>query len=393
MLDPYLAEWLGLLGRWFHLTLGIAWIGASFYFVWLNNAVRPPEAEEGAPEGVAGTVWSVHGGAFYCVQKYGGAPKRLPHELHWFKWEAYLTWLSGFFLLTLLYWLQPAATMIPEGSALTGPMAVGLSASVLVGGWLLYDLACRLLGEKPTVLVPLIVIAIAAIDYALFQIFTPRAATLHLGAMLGTWMAANVLFVIIPGQRAMVDAMIAGREVPVHRGKAGALRSLHNNYLTLPVLFVMISGHFPSTWGHPLGYLVLLGIAAAGALMRHAINTAERGAPMPWLWPAAVGLLAAIALFAMPARPKPAGDGLAVISTTQVAVIIANRCLPCHAEQPLIAAYAAPPKGLVLDGPSAITRHRDAIAAQVRSKVMPLGNLTQMTDEEREIVLSWASQK
>jgi uncharacterized membrane protein len=389
MLDPYLVEWLGLVGRWFHLTLGIAWIGASFYFVWLNNAVRPPVPGE-APPGVAGTVWSVHGGAFYCVQKYGGVPEKLPHELHWFKWEAYLTWLSGFYLLVLLYWTAPTATLLPAGSALGPWAAVGLSAAVLLLGWLLYDLACRVLGARPVLLVAVLAVFVAAADYGLHQVMTPRAAYLHVGAMLGTWMAANVFRVIIPGQRAMVDALLAGREPPVERGAAGAQRSLHNNYLTLPVLFVMLSGHFPSTWGHPLGWVVLLGIAAAGALARHAINVAERGQPMPWLWPLAAALLAGFALLARPTPAPQAASGEAV-PFTQVQMVVAARCLPCHAERPILGGYATAPKGVQLDTPESIERHRDAILTQVvRTKVMPLGNLTQMTEEERALIGAWA---
>ncbi|MEZ4242093.1 MAG: urate hydroxylase PuuD, partial [Myxococcota bacterium] len=287
MLDPYLSEWLGLLGRWFHLTLGIAWIGASFYFVWLNNAVRPLAAPEA---GVAGDVWSVHGGAFYRVVKFSGAPEALPPELHWFKWEAYLTWLSGFYLLVLLYWARADTVMLPAGSPLSGPAAVALSAGVLAGGYAVYDVLCRTLATRPRVLAAALVAVVVLVDVGLFRVMAPHAAYLHVGAMLGTWMAANVLFVIIPGQRAMVDALIAGREPPVERGKAGALRSLHNNYFTLPVLFVMLSGHFPSTWGHPQGWLVLLGIAGAGVAVRHALNVAERGQPMPWLWPVAVAV-------------------------------------------------------------------------------------------------------
>lgn len=387
MLDPYLAEWLGLLGRWFHLTLGIAWIGASFYFVWLNNAVSPPKPGE-APPGVSGTVWSVHGGAFYCVQKYAGVPQEMPAELHWFKWEAYLTWISGFYLLVLLYWLSPAATMLPDGTALSGPAAVGLSAAVLAFGWLLYDLSCRTLGKRPKILVPWLAVAIAAVDYGLFQVFSPRAATLHVGAMLGTWMAANVFFVIIPGQKAMVDALVAGQPAPVERGAMGAQRSLHNNYLTLPVLFIMLSGHFPSTWGHSQGWLVLLAIATTGALVRHAINSAERGAPLPWLWPAATALLV---LTAFGARPVQTPAGAPATSMTEVQMVISARCLPCHSSRPLFPAYATAPKGVILDSPAAIERYRDLILAQVRSQVMPLGNITQMTEEERAVVVAWAS--
>jgi uncharacterized membrane protein len=220
------------------------------------------------------------------------------------------------------------------------------------------------------------------VDFGLHQVFSARAAYVHVGAMLGTWMAANVLFVIIPGQRAMVDAMVAGTPPPVERGAAGALRSLHNNYLTLPVLFVMISGHFPSTYGHSWGWLVLLGIAAAGALARHAINLAERGSPAPWLWPLAIGALIAVAFVARPVRVEATGDA---VSFTEAQVIVAKHCLPCHAEQPILGGFAAPPKGLVLDSPASIRANAALIRSNaVDSQIMPLGNLTGMTPEERQ---------
>ena len=387
MLDPYWVDWLALLVRWFHFMMGVAWIGASFYFIWLNNTVRPPKVPQ---EGVAGDLWAVHGGAFYQVTKYAGAPSKLPEVLHWFKWEAYLTWISGFLLLVLHFWLNAGTTMVdPNVAAISPWAAVGIGAGTLVGGWFVYDGLCRTpLKDHSAVLGGLLGGFVALVAFGLSNVLSARAAYLHVGAMIGTWMAANVLFVIIPGQRAMVDAMIAGTPPPIERGKAGALRSLHNNYLTLPVLFVMISGHFPSTWGHPYGWVVLLGIAAAGAAVRHAINVAERGAPAPWLWPAAVVGLLAVALAA---RPAPAVVGGEDVPITQVQVVVAQRCLPCHAEHPVLGGFAAPPKGLVLDRPEAIEAARDKIRVQVvQTKAMPLGNLTGMTDEERALIARWA---
>jgi uncharacterized membrane protein len=388
MIDPYVAEWLGLLGRWFHLTMGIAWIGASFYFVWLNNAVRPPE--DPAP-GVAGNLWAVHGGAFYQVQKYGGVPPKLPTELHWFQWEAYLTWFSGLYLMVLVYWLNPAM-MVSADAPVSHLVAVGIGIATMFVGYGVYDGVCRTLASRPTVLAAVLAGFVAIVAWALFQVLSPRAAYLHVGAMLGTWMAANVGSVIIPGQRAMVDAMIAGRPPPTERGKAGALRSLHNNYLTLPVLFVMVSGHFPSTWGHPYGWLVLLGIAGAGVMVRHAINVAERGAPMPWLWPAAIVGIVAVAVVARPVAAT-AVAGAPAVSMVEVQTVITNRCLPCHAEHPTLGGYAAPPKGVVLDSPSAIRTLRESIRTQVvQTRAMPLGNLTHMTDEERALIDRWTAE-
>ncbi len=386
----FLEEWAGLLVRWFHLTMGIAWIGASFYFVWLNNAVRPPKEGE-APEGVAGHLWAVHGGAFYRVQKYGGAPPKLPSELHWFQWEAYLTWLSGFTLLLLHFWLTAGTTMVdPAVRALAPWQAVGIGAAAVFGGWLVYDGLCRSpLARAPGALIAVLAVFVALVDAALFQLLSARAAYLHVGAMLGTWMAANVWFVIIPGQRAMVDALSAGREPPVERGKAGSLRSLHNNYITLPVLFVMVSGHFPSTYGNAHGWAILLGIAAAGVAVRHALNVAERGTPKPWLWPVAAAVFAATALFARP-RSAPAVEGEVPPTFTEVQLVLTERCLGCHAEQPILAGLSSPPKGLLLDTPDHIRAAKDKIRANVvDSRLMPLGNLTGMTDEERDLVRRW----
>lgn len=396
MIDGHLLEWLGLLGRWFHLTMGIAWIGASFYFVWLNNAVRPPtpaaDDPNAAPPGVAGDLWAVHGGAFYRVQKYGGAPPKLPGHLHWFQWEAYLTWLSGFFLLVLHFWATAATSMVdPAVAALSPLQAVLVGATALVGGWLFYDLSCRsVLAKHPAALAALLAVFVATVDFGLFQLLSARAAYLHVGAMLGTWMAANVWFVIIPGQRAMVDAMVAGRAPPVERGQAGALRSLHNNYFTLPVLFVMVSGHFPSTYGSPHGWAILLAIAAGGLAIRHALNVAERGAPQPALWPVAAVALLGAAFASRPARPEALASGEARPTMTEVQVIVANRCLPCHAEAPLLMNLTAPPKGLVLATPAQIEAAKDKIRAQVvDAAIMPLGNLTGMTDEERATIGRW----
>jgi uncharacterized membrane protein len=340
---------------------------------------------------VAGHLWAVHGGAFYRVQKYGGAPPKLPDELHWFQWEAYLTWLSGFLLLLLHFWWSAGTSMVdPAVRALLPWQAVGVGAATVFGGWLVYDGLCRSpLASRPNLLLGILALFVAGVDLALFQVLSARAAYLHVGAMLGTWMAANVWFVIIPGQRAMVDALTAGREPPVERGKAGSLRSLHNNYITLPVLFVMVSGHFPSTYGNPHGWLILLGIAGAGIAVRHALNVAERGTPMPWLWPMAAGVFAATALFASP-RPAPAVEGVAAPSFTEVQLIVANRCLGCHAEQPILAGLSSPPKGMVLDSPERIRAAKDKIRANVvDSRIMPLGNLTGMTDEEREVIRRW----
>jgi uncharacterized membrane protein len=390
MFDGYVAEWVGLLVRWFHFMMGVAWIGASFYFVWLNNAVRPPREQR---PGVAGEVWSVHGGAFYQVQKFGGAPEQLPEHLHWFKWEAYLTWLSGFTLLVLIWWANPSSYMIDPAVRELAPLAaVGIGAATIFGGWLVYDGLCRSpLKDQPVALAAVLYAFVVAVAFGLSELLAPRAAYIHVGAMLGTWMAANVFFVIIPGQRAMVDAMIAKQPPPLERGKAGALRSLHNNYITLPVLFVMISGHFPSTWGHPRGWAILAALGVIGAAYRHWVNLDERGTPKPWLLPAAgLGLLL-VAILARPAGPAVASTSEGT-SITRVQQIMAARCLRCHATEPLDPAWAAAPKGLVLETPDQIRANAAKIVQRVAvTKDMPLGNLTGMTDEERTEIAAWTA--
>lgn len=390
----WVSDWLGLGLRWFHFMIGVAWIGASFYFVWLNNTVRPPEEGEEAAPGVAGGLWAIHGGAFYQVQKYGGAPARLPKTLHWFKWEAYLTWITGFSLLILHFWTTAASSMVdPAVADISALQAVAIGAGFLLGGWLVYDGLCRSpLKNHSGILAALLFLFVSGSSYSLFHLLSARAATIHLGAMLGTWMAANVFFVIIPGQRAVVDAMIAGQPPPLDRAKAGALRSLHNNYITLPVLFTMISGHFPQTWSHPFGWLLVLGIGLVGAGYRHWVNLDERGIHQPWIPALALAAFVGLAVYARPS-PPPTVEGPAV-SMVEVQQVIAQRCLPCHASQPIQAGWSSPPKGLILEEPRQIVAAGPKIHQQVvAAPIMPLGNLTQMTPEERALIGRWTSQQ
>ena len=392
MLDPYVIDWLGLLVRWFHFMMGVAWIGASFYFVWLNNTVRPVTDDK---PGVAGGLFAIHGGAFYEVTKYAGAPAKLPEVLHWFKWEAYLTWISGFILLILHFWLSAGSTMVDPAVADLSPLAaVGVGAGTLLGGWLFYDTLCKTpLKEKGGLLAGILYAFIVAVAFGLSQLLSARAAYVHVGAMLGTWMAANVFFVIIPGQRSMVDAMVANQPPPLERGKAGGLRSLHNNYFTLPVLFVMISGHFPQTWGHSRGWLILAALGIVGATYRHWINLDERGIHRPWLPYAALAGLIAIAVAARPAPVVVKSDGPRV-RMAEVQQVVAVRCLACHAEEPIHPGYSAPPNGIILQDPRQIAAAGPKIYQQVVvAKAMPLGNLTQITDQERDLFARWAAQE
>lgn len=390
MIDGWLSEWLNLLARWAHLVVGAAWIGASFYFNWLNNHVRAPENGPAEP-GVKGELWAVHGGAFYKVSKFAGAPEKLPRTLHWFKYEAYFTWVTGMLLLVFTYWMNAKGFMIDTAVADVSPLvAVGIGLASVAGGWLGYDLLCRSpLARQPGLLSGLLAVLIAGVAFGLTQVLSARAAYIHVGAMMGTIMAANVFFVIIPGQRAMVDAMIAGREPDVARGAAGALRSLHNNYFTLPVLFIMVSNHYPVTWGHRWNWAILAAIAVCSVAIRHWQNLRGQGHRVPWLLPlGAVGIVAT-ALVTRPTLPAPTADGSAAVPVGRIQQIVAARCLPCHASEPFQAGFPEPPKGVVLETPADLERHAATIGAQVASKAMPLGNLTQMTDEERALIDQW----
>jgi uncharacterized membrane protein len=300
-LAPYGLEWLNLLVRWLHIITGIAWIGASFYFVWLDNTIKPPApGSELAKKGVAGELWAVHGGGFYNPQKYLVAPAELPKELHWFKWEAYSTWLSGFALLFIVYYLNAQAMMVDRSVAdLTSWQAVGIGLGSLVVGWLVYDLLCR------------------------------RAAYLHIGAMIGTIMVANVAHVIIPGQRKMVNAMMAGRKPDPVYGIRAKQRSVHNNYFTLPVLFLMISNHYAMTYRHQHAWAVLAVIMAAGVLIRHFFNLRHKGR-IEWKYPAAgVALLALLAVLIAPKAPTAQQPGVDPAARfTQVKTIVDQPASP-----------------------------------------------------------------
>ena len=396
MID-YLFDWASLLGRWLHLITGIAWIGASFYFVWLDNHLVPPRRADLIDAGVGGELWAVHGGGFYNPQKYKTAPAELPDTLHWFYWEAYSTWLSGFFLLCLLYFGQAEVYLIDLTVAtLSKPAAIGIALAFLGAGWIAYDALCRsALGRRDGVLGAVLFVLLGIAAYALCHLFSGRGAYILFGAMIGTIMVANVFFVIIPGQREMVKAKREGRPLdPIH-GIRGKQRSVHNTYFTLPVLFVMISNHYALTYGAKYNWLVLIAMAFAGAAIRawfvarHKAH--ERGGRTPLL-PLALGL-AVLAGVIVAVAPHPSATVANALPPAQrfaeVQAIVNQRCVPCHAAQPTFAGFPAAPKGVQLDSPAAILAQTAQMQAQLRTKVMPIGNLTQMTDAERETVLAW----
>jgi uncharacterized membrane protein len=397
-MSAFAIEYFGLLGRWVHFITGIAWIGASFYFVWLDNHLLPPTDEALLRKGVGGELWAVHGGGFYNAQKYRVAPQTLPQSLHWFYWEAYSTFLSGFFLMCLLYYGQAEIYLIDPGvTALTKPAAIAISAAFIIAGWLVYDALCRsALARRPAALGAVVALLSCAVAYGLCRLFSGRGAFIQFGAMLGTIMVANVFFVIIPGQREMVRAKQEGREPDPEAGLRGKLRSVHNTYFTLPVLLTMISNHYALAFGARRNWLVLIALCAAGVLIRvYFVDRHKRhlrgGKTSPW--PALLGVLILIATGAALA-PRAAAPTASAATTpaAQFAAaqsIIAERCVPCHAGMPTQPGISAAPKGLLLDTPESILSHLTLIATQVQTKAMPIGNLTGMTDPERSQLLDW----
>jgi uncharacterized membrane protein len=389
-LVPYGLEWMNLLVRWLHVITGIAWIGASFYFVWLDNSLRPPGPDLAA-KGVSGELWAVHGGGFYNPQKYMVAPERLPQELHWFKWEAYSTWLSGFALLTIVYYFNAQAMMVDRTVADLSPLqAVGVGLGSLVLAWVVYDLLCRSkLGRHDLAFGVVVFALLVGAAWALTHLLSGRAAYIHVGAMIGTIMVANVAMVIIPGQRKMVDTMRAGGKPDPIYGIRGKQRSVHNNYFTLPVLFIMISNHFAMTYRHPHAWAVLGMVMAAGVFIRHFFNLRHKGR-IEWRYPAiGAALLLAVIVEIAPA-PMTAPSTAAGVPFAQVQDIVGRRCVSCHAAHPTQPGFASAPAGVMLDDAHGISQNAARVYQQaVQLKAMPLANLTNMTDAERATLARW----
>ena len=386
-MEAYAGEWAQLLIRWVHLITGIAWIGASFYFVFLDNSLLPPKRKEDADAGIGGELWAIHGGGFYHAQKFKVAPAELPAPLHWFKWEAYWTWMSGFALLVVMYYAHAEIYMIERAVADIAPwQAVAISVALLVGGWIFYDQLCKRLGlAREKVLAVVMIAFFTLVAWGLSHVFSGRAMFMQVGAMIGTIMAWNVFFVIIPGQRKLVEAKEREEAPDPIYGLQGKQRSVHNNYFTLPVLFIMISNHYPLTYGYRHAWLVLIAILLLAALVRHFFNLRHKGRTV-WAIPvgAAVGtLLLAIAI--APEKPRAAAYTFA-----DVQAIVATRCATCHAAKPTQPGFNDPPKGFVLDTQALIVANAQKINEQaVVSRVMPIGNLTGMTDAERATLAAW----
>jgi len=388
-MEAYIVDWLNLLLRWLHFIAGVAWIGSSFYFIWLDDHLEAPKLGADAEKGVGGELWSVHGGGFYHAQKYRVAPPVLPETLHWFKWEAYTTWISGMFLLALVYWYSAEVFLIdPAIAELSSVTAVGIAIAFIVGGWLIYDLLCRSpIGRDDRLVGGILFLLTSVLAWGLCELFGGRGAYIHFGVVLGTIMAANVLFVIIPGQRLMVDAAKRGEAPDPEPGIRAKQRSVHNTYFTLPVLFVMTSNHYAMTYSHEYNWAILIAISLAGALIRVYYVARHKGNASILPIVIAVILLAAVAVVIAPKTSPASADAVAFADVRDV---VHARCTNCHSDSPTHPAFPAAPAGVVLETDAQITAEALRIHQQtVVMRVMPIGNLTGMSDEERALIDRW----
>lgn len=392
-MEAYFLDWANLLVRWLHFIAGVAWIGASFYFVMLDSSLTKPARQQDAKRGVTGELWAVHGGGVYQSQKFllGPLGEPLSENLHWSKWEAYTTWLSGMGLLAIVYWFGAKTYLIDQQvMALNPTSAIAISIGFLVGGWIVYNLLCKALRGKDSLLAMIIFVLVCAAAWVLFQLFSARGAYLHVGAMMGTMMAANVFFHIIPGQKRVVAQMRAGQVPDTEPGIIGKQRSVHNTYFTLPVLFIMISNHYPMTYSHEHGWLVLIFIMLAGVLIRQYFVLRHSHRASPALPATAVILLLAMIWYLSPQTVD--SGAVNQVSEAQITQIIESRCIACHAARPTQPGFTAPPLGIALESPAEILNRAERIAFTVQTRYMPIGNLTGMTDQERASIASWYAQ-
>ena len=397
-MESYFLDWANLLLRWVHVITAIAWIGSSFYFVFLDSSLTPPEDEDLKKQGVLGELWALHGGGFYHPVKFAGAPPKLPKHLHWFYWESYSTWLTGFSLFTVSY-LYSASTYLIDKSKMDWSPAVAISAALgfLVVFWLLYDAICRSLGQRKNgdALVGAgVFVLVCVASWLACHLFAGRAAFLLVGAMIATAMSANVFFWIIPGQRAMVAEIKAGQPVnPVH-GKRGKQRSVHNTYFTLPVIFAMLSGHYSFTWSHPQNWVILILMMFAGAairqffVMRHGYKLGRNGNPISYAL-VGVAVLVGVIVWLRPApvvaaaAPAPGAAAPVPVGFAQVQSVLEQRCYLCHGAQVQM-------KNMRVDSPELAKQHAQAIYQQVVvQKLMPMNNATGLTEEERALIGRW----
>ena len=391
-METVILDWLNLVVRWTHVITGIAWIGSSFFFMWLDAHLEKPAPGK---DRVEGELWMVHSGGFYEVNKFEVVPSAIPRTLHWFKWEAGFTGISGVILLAIVYYLGAEAFLIDVDVAdLTRLQAVGIGVGTLVVGWFAYDglFASRFGRENILLANTISVVVLCLIAVGLTQLFSGRAAYIHVGGLIGIVMVVNVFARIIPAQRNLIAARNAGDEPDPSLGKRAKQRSIHNNYLTLPVLFIMLSTHYPMTFGHPQGWVLLIAISVSGALVRHWFNLRNASTPALWPIPAAIAVFLAVAAWAsLPTlqaeRSAPSGEDIAF---AQVRSVIDARCIVCHAARPSFEGFDVAPKNIRFDTPEEIRKHAQAIKkTAVDTDTMPLGNVTEITDEERALLGAW----
>ncbi|MEI8053501.1 MAG: urate hydroxylase PuuD [Bacteroidota bacterium] len=388
--EMHLMEWMNIIVRLMHITFGIAWIGASFYFVFLENSLN---RKKDLRDELAGNLWAVHGGGFYYVEKYKTAPAKIPKDLHWFKYEAYFTWVSGFSLLFVVYYFNASALLIDKNILDITPLTgIGIGVGSFVVGWVVYDLLCKSpIGKKNYLFTVTGVLIAIGFAYLYTKVFSARAAYIHFGAMLGSIMVANVFFVIIPSQKAMVKAAIENKPLNPDLGKNAGLRSLHNNYFTLPVLFVMISNHFPSTFGYKYPWLILALFSIGAAGVKHYLNLKEKGQLSIWVMPISALILLGAAFISAPA--KYPGECKETVSINQVTEIVNKRCISCHSSKPTDDFYKVAPNGVMFDSPEVIAAKKDLILQRVVvTKTMPLNNKTNISQEERDLIGCWIMQ-
>lgn len=425
-MGAYLLDWVALFFRWFHVIAGVAWIGASFYFVWLDMSLRKPPQWK-ADKGISGDLWAVHGGGFYEIAKYKLEPEEMPKTLHWFKWEAYTTWLTGMAMLAIVYYFNATAYLIDPSKVAFGSSIGAISTSLLFlfGSYFIYEVIVRSrLGKNSLIFSSLIFILLVIACWGSYQLFSDRASFIHIGAILGTVMAGNVFFGIMPAQRALVDCVRRGvkpgKEV-ADLAQQAKNRSLMNNYFTLPLIFTMISNHYPMMYSHAHGWLVLVFVGIITATVRHYFNQKHLGHHKPkFLWiPALATVLLIIWMRPAPVEPLPAAsasvsthtatpnnkplatDSLSTSAANAVPVtasaddaimdIVHTRCTTCHAAQPTQQGFAAPPAGIILQTPADIKIHQAKIVTAVQTGYMPLGNLTELTDTERQQIIAYTS--
>ncbi|MAZ89927.1 MAG: hypothetical protein CL693_20010 [Cellvibrionaceae bacterium] len=405
-MEAYIFDWLQLIVRWAHLITGVAWIGASFYFVWLDNHLEePPQWKR--EKGIKGDLWAIHGGGIYEVAKYQMSPEKMPDTLHWFKWEAYTTWLTGMLLLAAVYYFGADAYLIDKRVAdLNATQAITIGLAFIIAGWFLYDFICNSkLANNPTLITTILLALLVASSYALTHLFSGRGAYIHIGAIIGTMMVGNVFAVIMPSQRALVKAITEGGSVDPSWGAKAKLRSTHNTYLTLPLLFIMISNHYPMTYSHEYNWLILLAITGITACVRQFFVLRHKNITKPALLigPIIATLILAALMAPMPSQNTSKNEatdreekiiGQAIISDREALAIINQRCSSCHSEKASDEVFTVAPAGVILDSAEQVQQWSTRIMARtVNTNDMPFMNKTNMTDSERQAIGHWINSK